>query len=324
MTPQDAAGLIAELYRGLLGREPDQAGLTGHAARLVGGASLAEVIKVFLNSQEFRGRMGGHAMHAVEYDPPLKVAIDAPPATMARLWAHIGANWATLGDTDPYWSVLSNPEFRLENQPSTATLDRFYESGKGDLARIDAWLARNQRSLSPGMVVAEYGIGLGRLTRWLAPRCAELRGFDISPPHLARARTWLDRHGIFNVVERLVRQPEDLEAMAGIDFFVSFIVLQHNPPPVISHILDCAFRSLNPGGLALFQVPTYAREYAFSVEAYLAAPPAGIEMHVLPQAHIFRIARQHGLVPLEIEQDFLTGDWGVSHTFLFQKTRGKG
>ncbi len=317
-----ARALVSDLYRGILGREPDENGLAGHAARLVEGRTLAEVIRTFLQSDEYKNRTRGDGFGPIDFDPPLRITLDAPPASIARLWAHIGANWAALGDIDPYWSVLSNPEFRLANQPDAAVLERFYASGKHDLARIEAWFSRNHRSLAPGMVVAEYGIGLGRLTRWLAPACAELRGFDISPPHMARARAWLDRNGIYNVTEHLVRRPDDLDALAGTDLFVSFLVLQHNPPPVIAHILDRAFSHLNPGGFALFQVPTYARGYAFSIDSYLAAPPSGIEMHVLPQAQIFRLARQHGLMPLEVEQDRVIDGWCVSHTFLFQKMRG--
>jgi hypothetical protein len=42
-------------------------------------------------------------------------------------------------------------------------------------------------------------------------------------------------------------------------------------------------------------------------------------MHCLPQHDVFQIAAENGLTPSEIQQDQFTGDWGISHTFPFQK-----
>jgi SAM-dependent methyltransferase len=322
--PQDPDLLVAALYRGLLGREPDPDGLRHHANSLAAGTDLADVLRRFVDSPEFAARFHGPAIdrtERVDLDPPLPIALAPPPETLARLWAHIGATWATLGETDPYWSVLSDPRFHLPNMSDAAVLDFFYASGQDDLARLDAWLRRNQRSLTNGMTVAEYGCGVGRLTAAVAARCARVLAFDISPTHLDRATAWLDRAGHHNVTPHLVRRPEDLDALTDIDLFVSNIVLQHNPPPVIALILERAFAGLNHGGLAFFQVPTYKDGYSFDAERYLAGLDGRteIEMHVLPQNHIFRLAARHRVVPLEIEQDNLTAGWGTSHTFLFQK-----
>ena len=50
-----------------------------------------------------------------------------------------------------------------------------------------------------------------------------------------------------------------------VDVSYSIIVLQHNPPPVIAFIVEALIHSLNPGGVAFFQVPTYRRGYTFSL-----------------------------------------------------------
>jgi SAM-dependent methyltransferase len=250
----------------------------------------------------------------------MRIDLDPAPQQMARLWAHVGATWACLGQEDPYWSVLTDPRFRIANMSDAAVLEQFYTSGQGDLKRLDAWLRRNGLALRSDMVCAEYGCGVGRLTGWLARRCKRVRAFDISPTHLARAETWLRGQQLRNVDFLLVRSPSDLNRLAGIDLFFSSIVLQHNPPPIMALILDHAFRHLNPGGVAFFQVPTYTNGYAFDLEQYLSGMgEGGMEMHCLPQQEVFRLAARHGLMALEVEQDCLIGTWGTSHTFLFRK-----
>ncbi len=81
--------------------------------------------------------------------------------------------------------------------------------------------------------------------------------------------------------------------------------------------------SLNPGGIAYFQVPTYQRGYKFSCANYLAHVGGGkeMEMHVLPQAEVFDIASQTEAQVLEIFEDSFTGifNGGRSNTFVIRK-----
>jgi SAM-dependent methyltransferase len=170
----------------------------------------------------------------------------------------------------------------------------------------------------------EYGCGVGRVTHWLAGIFERVHGFDISQPHLQIARRFMDSHDIHNVDLRQVDEISDLSDLPKVDFLYSVIVLQHNPPPVISYTIRQFIRALNPGGVALFQVPTYRLGYSFSLPAYLSSPAddSEIEMHVLPQKPIFDILWEEGGKPLEVIED----DWtGVRHlkevstTFLVQK-----
>jgi hypothetical protein len=106
------------------------------------------------------------------------------------------------------------------------------------------------------------------------------------------------------------------------DLWFSQIVLQHNSPPIIAMILRRAMQLLNPGGLAIFQVPTFSPGYRFRVTEYVSnLPNAGMEMHVLPQPAIFEIAVGAGCVPLEVLDDYSTGSqlW-VSNSFAFAKS----
>ena len=81
---------------------------------------------------------------------------------------------------------------------------------------------------------------------------------------------------------------------------------------------------LTPGGVAVFQVPTYALGYRFHVADYLdgAGKREGIEMHVLPQPVIHALAAQAGLATVEVLEDRMAGDpasW-ISNTFVFRKS----
>ena len=135
------------------------------------------------------------------------------------------------------------------------------------------------------------------------------------------------------VARRLVQQRRNIEfrwsdpsseiAFTACDFIYSCIVLQHNTPPMIHAILDAAFKALRPGGVILFQVPTYCVEYEFSIETYLRGDvnETDMEMHCLPQSAIFSLARKNGLeVKLVLEDDW-TGDRNryISNSFLLQK-----
>src|SRR5690606_35365601 len=92
--------------------------------------------------------------------------------------------------------------------------------------------------------------------------------FDISQNHIDAARRALEERGVTNVDFVLVRGPDDLRHLEGVDLFFSIIVLQHNPPPIIVDILKAAFEGLKPGGILYFQVPTYGADYSFIEKEY--------------------------------------------------------
>lgn len=54
----DIPAIVVEAYRGLLGREPDDAGLQGYIQSLESGSSLASVFRSMTSSAEFRSRLG--------------------------------------------------------------------------------------------------------------------------------------------------------------------------------------------------------------------------------------------------------------------------
>ena len=157
------------------------------------------------------------------------------------------------------------------------------------------------------------------MTPHLAKEFREVTAIDISESHLAMAREVASASGRQNTRLALARVPE-FGMTEPFDLWFSYIVLQHNPPPVIALVLRRMFAMLAAGGIAIFQVPTYAPGYAFDVAKYLAAPKSGtIEVHCLPQSVVFRLADEAGCMPLEMREDEAMGYPWLSNMFVFAR-----
>lgn len=319
---RDDVVFVTTLYQTLLGREPDAAGLQAYLTALRAGTSRASIAHEFLRSPEFGATIGRYVpLFALPLAPEMHVDLSVTADQERALWAHVAAEWSALGESDPYRSVLNTPEWGADHMSDGEAIDAFYATGEHDVDRLLRWLARNQLPLPTAGTCAEYGCGLGRHTIWLARRFARVLAFDISAPHLEVAAARAAAAGLTNVEFVHVRQASDLQRLAGVDLFYSIIVLQHNPPPLILAILKQAFDGLNPGGIAYFQVPTYARDYRFDLREYLQQTELSMEMHFVPQRAIFELALAHGMRPVEVTPDDMIGntDRWISTSFLMAK-----
>ena len=100
------------------------------------------------------------------------------------------------------------------------------------------------------------------------------------------------------------------------------IVLQHNPPPVIGILLKKILSKLREGGIAYFQVPTYALGYRFDSKTYLRdfIGNMRMEMHVYPQHKLFELIRKQGCRVVEMREDNLVGNRNmISNSILVMK-----
>lgn len=318
--------IVHSLYEALLKRAPDPVGLQSYSKELRSGVTLTEVLESVLRSEEYATRVSPASIQSFPLDgaPPLSIQTTLSSTQQQALWDHVKDVWSRHGRTDAFWSVLSDERWRSSKMRDKQAVERFYQTGTGDVARLDAWLQRNGLNIPADAVCAEYGCGVGRITHALARRFGRVVAFDISQPHLDAAQDQLSGQGIQNTEYVLVRNEADLHRLSEVDVFYSAIVLQHNPPPIIGDILTRAFKGLNPGGVAFFQVPTYSRNYSFSVAQYWAdlAQKKTTEMHCFPQKLVLELARRHHVFPIEILQDGYVGqpnEW-ISSTFLMQKS----
>ena len=158
--------------------------------------------------------------------------------------------WKRFGDVDPYYGVLTLPEYRAQRMTGEARED-FFRSGEQHVDRVFSVL----REIDPGFVPGhslDFGCGVGRLTIPLARRGGSVLGVDVSPGMLAEARKNAASCGLGNV--RFAAAAE-----GRFDLVHSHIVLQHiSPRRGLRITADLAAR-VNPGGMLVLQVP-YHRE----------------------------------------------------------------
>ena len=325
----DEQQFVTALYRAVLHREPDERGLANHVAQLKAGTKPEVVAEKFMQLANGRAKPkketeGKLNLFPMDLAGEMRVDLELTDEQSQALWDLVSKAWTRLGEDEPYWSVLTNARWKSDQMSRENAEAEFYQTGRASLARLEAWLARNHTQAPASGTCVEYGCGVGRCTFWLAKRFEHVVAFDISQPHLDRARERAAVEGVKNVEFVLVRNESDLDRMKDAAMFYSIIVLQHNPPPLIRSILDHALRQLQPGGIAYFQVPTYGLNYKFDLKAYLEkSSERNMEMHYIPQPAIFDLADRHGMKLLEVSPDGLGAKFGqgVSTTFLMEKER---
>ncbi|WP_424363290.1 class I SAM-dependent methyltransferase [Methylocystis parvus] len=301
-------------YRLFLDREPENS----EAATMFRGLTTAQLRKTFLSSEEYRHRSGAHIRDVSSAASPI-VEAKIDNAQAKKLSERVARTWTELGKSMPHWSVLSSDQFRPAN--IDAFRDSFYASGGSDLAVLLATLSRIGVDAKRLRSVLEFGCGVGRVTNFLAQEFAEVIAIDISQSHMLLAKEHVEGNGAKNVVFNLAKFPDFGMKNCNYDLWYSRIVLQHNPPPVIRAILQRAFEGLNPGGVAVFQVPTFATGYQFQIDGYLGREDDGkIEMHCLPMDAVFEVACEAGCVPVEVMTDDSVTDPGwISSQFVIKK-----
>ncbi len=338
MLPEE---VVTAAFRLILGRSPESPETLAHHRRFPSEAALRRAL---LKSREFAtlyARMSAEeiaqkaaqpeaakaAAHADERPGtvPLLLArgilpemgpveTTAAPEAEAALWARVEASWRRMGEDAAHWSVLTHDLFRPERLEENRAAFEATAAVEGVL--IDAALERAGGIDPSGLHALEIGCGVGRATRALAERVARVTAVDISAPHLAVAARELAAAGHAHVTLRHVTRVADYGDLGPVDLAYSRLVLQHNPPPIQAAILARVFAALAPGGLAVLQVVTYGRHYTYRVADDLRAKAGAMEMHVLPQAEIFRLMAEAGVVPLEVQEDFAAGRDGPFRSHL--------
>jgi len=167
-------------------------------------------------------------------------------------------DWELFGKTDPYYAVLTAPEFH--GQLSAAARAKFFGSGE---EHIETMLSIIRERLAPAFAprqALDFGSGVGRLLIPLGGRCDEVTGVDISSSMLAEARRNCDAAGVGNV--RLLQGDDQLVAVSGpFDFVHTYIVLQHISVTRGEQLVRQLASLLAPGGVGMFHVPyTSGRE----------------------------------------------------------------
>jgi len=308
-------------YREILGRYPESAAaIQSHLSSV---KDFRALVSRFIKSPEHRQKLAPPDFVPLDR-PEMDIDIAASAAELPLLLQGIRAAWTHLGRVRPHYSVLTTQEF-LPESITPESIERFYASGGAGVATITAILRRYGFSDLESKVCVEYGCGLGRMTLALAKVFKKVHGYDISANHLALTGRRAAETGIQNVDFHLCSADPGIENLEECDFFCSYIVFQHNPPPIIRELIGAALSSLRPGGIAVFQVPTYQRGYSFRIKEYLAhLPRLDMEMHCIPQDVVFSLIAAGQCRVLEVREDGWIGrGHSISNTFVVQRRAGR-
>ncbi len=180
------------------------------------------------------------------------------------------ADWREIGASEPFWGVLTNPEFKSENLDEAA-LKTFYGSGVDHIAYV-AWELGMLTGGAPFHVgrALDFGCGVGRLTEAMGSFADAVTGYDISPGMLATAKA------------KSAGKPAYTGALPDgpFDWLNSYIVFQHMPPPKGYILLDQLLERLAPGGYVSLHFTLYRDAHLKPAEA----PPAPLLNRVFGRA----------------------------------------
>jgi 2-polyprenyl-3-methyl-5-hydroxy-6-metoxy-1,4-benzoquinol methylase len=155
------------------------------------------------------------------------------------------SDWKKLGETDPYYGVLSIDKLKADKIDDVAK-EKFFNSGVVQVDRVFGVL-KAHHDFTPHGKALDFGCGVGRITSALAPHFDTVTGLDIAPGMLAEARRNAQMRGDRNLVYGLSDDPSFL-AEGTYDFVHTYIVLQHIPVTVGESIIRSLLKSLKVGG----------------------------------------------------------------------------
>lgn len=158
--------------------------------------------------------------------------------------------WETLGATDPYWAVLTEPKMKggKWNQ------DDFFKTGENEIHSVLSKTERLDVTINKNIAL-DFGCGVGRLSRALSSRFDKVVGVDISNTMLHEAKKI--NHEIKNI-EFIHNTAKDLKIIPSnsVDFIYSNMVLQHMPRDRQISYLEEFCRILATEGVIAIQTPS--------------------------------------------------------------------
>jgi 2-polyprenyl-3-methyl-5-hydroxy-6-metoxy-1,4-benzoquinol methylase len=308
--------MVKACYRAFFNRDPENAEVVRAKTKL---PNLEALLLDFMSAPEYQINVRESVRPIIDQiynDVSRHIDYEVSEEQLAACFARIRDEWTALGIEEPYWSVGTSEALKQKNLDNRA-LSAFFASGRATVSSLKNFLARNGREIPKGECL-EFGCGTGRVTRYLAELFEHVRGVDISPGNLKLAGNNIRDAGLSNVSFMLLQSPEQLASVPTYDFLFSTIVLQHNPPPLQSFLLNKLLAKLRSGGAAFVQISTSTPGYSFKIDDYLKGNSPGVEMHDLPMRVVFERLDQHNMVPVEVLTDNWTGRFG-SHTFFATK-----
>ncbi|HEY5947817.1 MAG TPA: class I SAM-dependent methyltransferase [Kofleriaceae bacterium] len=236
--------------------------------------------------------------------------------------------WEALGARDPYWAVLTHPD----KKGARWNKEQFFQTGVAEIDEVEQRLA--SLGISPHRGVAlDYGCGVGRLSRALAPRFERVIGVDISEAMLVEARV---ANELIDNLELMRGSGHDLAEIASrsVDFIYSNIVLQHSPRDVQRRLIQEFCRVLAPGGALVFQTPSRANlrtiggalhfvlgNRILNIPRRIVYGKDGVmELHAVAKRDVMKLLAAGGVKLIEAERYDSAGPAFISYRYFGVRT----
>lgn len=162
---------------------------------------------------------------------------------------HTDQDWKIIGDSEPYFGVLSNERY-LKKNITPQVLKEFYATGEADINHAKESLNILSQTFRPATAL-DFGCGVGRLLAALATQVDFTYGVDISTSMLKLLNEHLTEMGVSNY-EVFTEIPE-----FQVDWVNSLIVLQHIPPDIGYELIRKLWGAVKPEGGFSIHFPIY-------------------------------------------------------------------
>lgn len=235
--------------------------------------------------------------------------------------------WEKLGEHDPYWAVLTNPNKKGGKWGRV----EFFDTGKKEIANVLRKTSTLGIKINRG-VALDFGCGVGRLSRALANEFGKVIALDVSSSMLKEAQRI--NNDITNI-EFIHNTPEDLMAIpeSSIDFLYSNMALQHVPKKRQVRYIREFCRVLSSRGILAIQTPSKCNLRSWQGWLYLVAGnnilniirrikygPNGImEVHALSKNLVLETLAQEDMDIIHVERYDSAGPAFESYMYFARK-----
>ena len=227
---------------------------------------------------------------------------------------NLAKTWDSFGKHDPLWSILAW-EGKKDNHWDPY---EFFQVGEGEIHYIFQEAEKRKEFVSRTRSL-DFGCGVGRLTLPLAGIFGESHGVDISESMIAHAKRFQAEKKIANCFFHLNRAPDlSIFQDESFDFILSLIALQHMEPNYFLSYLSEFLRTLNKGGVLVFQLPDAMEERA-NYEQFTQDTEPVMEMYGLAKEATTRFLVEKGGRVLDVTEDQSCGKDLKSYRYFVTK-----
>jgi ubiquinone/menaquinone biosynthesis C-methylase UbiE len=240
--------------------------------------------------------------------------------------------WNILAQKDPLWSVLTWDDKKNHNWEA----NDFYKTGEDEVLSILNEAKNYGINISYNKAL-DFGCGAGRITSALARNFEFVFGVDISSEMISYAVN----NKKLNNASYLLNEKDDLNIFQDntFDFIISLITLQHIEEKYIKKYIVEFLRTLKPGGVLIFQLPSHPRATRDSfikkvkyliktilpyrlISRYIENKTKNklfLDMHGIGANKIRKILSSNGAVLVATADDDKAGDEWISYRYFVQK-----